>query len=150
MDLTLGPTEIRQLTDRIEAAQLQARAIPKLTDDFPAMTLDDGYAVQLALRKRWLAQGRVQAGWKAGLTSKAKMQQMGVDVPSIGFLLADMARPDGSLVRTDDLVHPRVECEVAFVTKAPLSGADCSRSQASHTCGACTAPSRSTRHYLDR
>jgi 2-oxo-3-hexenedioate decarboxylase len=32
-------------------------------------------------------------GWKAGLTSKAKMKQMGVHVPSIGFLMADMARP---------------------------------------------------------
>lgn len=122
MTLTLGREDIVRLTDRIEAAQTGAKAIPKLTDDFPGMTLADGYAVQLELRRRWLAQGRRQAGWKAGLTSKAKMDQMGVRVPSIGFLLADMARPENSAVRTDDLVHPRAECEIAFVTKARLAG----------------------------
>ncbi|MEY8688558.1 MAG: 2-oxo-3-hexenedioate decarboxylase [Leptothrix sp. (in: b-proteobacteria)] len=127
MRRTLADADVQLLTDRIEAAQKGARAIHKLTDDFPAMTLGDGYAVQLALLQRWLAEGRRQVGWKAGLTSQAKMAQMGVNVPSIGFLLADMARPEGSVVRTDDLVHPRVECEVAFVTKAALSGRDCRR-----------------------
>lgn len=127
MNITLSREDIAHLTDRIEAAQLNAQAIPKLTGDFPAMTLDDGYAVQLELRRRWLAQGQRQVGWKAGLTSKAKMDQMGVRVPSIGFLLAGMSRPENSAVRTDELVHPRVECEVAFVTKAKLAGARCTR-----------------------
>lgn len=127
MNITLTPEQIATLTDRVEAAQRDAKAIPKLTDDFPGMTLDDGYAVQMALRQRWLARGVRQVGWKAGLTSKAKMVQMGVSVPSIGFLMADMARPEGSAVRTDDLVHPRVELEVAFVTKAPLAGANVTR-----------------------
>lgn len=127
MNITLNPEQIATLTDRVEAAQRDAKAIPKLTDDFPGMTLDDGYAVQMALRQRWLARGVRQVGWKAGLTSKAKMVQMGVSVPSIGFLMADMSRPESSAVRTDDLVHPRVELEVAFVTKAPLAGANITR-----------------------
>jgi len=122
MSLTLNPQEIAQLTERVHQAQTGARPMPRLTEDFPAMTLTDGYAVQNALRHRWLAEGRRQVGWKAGLTSKAKMQQMGVHVPSIGFLMADMARPEGSAVRTADLIHPRVECEVAFVTRQPLAG----------------------------
>lgn len=125
--LTLSPADIAALTDRIEAAQRDARAIPKLTEDFPGMTLRDGYAVQLALRQRWLQAGQRQTGWKAGLTSKAKMDQMGVRVPCIGFLMAGMARPENSQVRTADLVHPRVECEVAFVTKATLGGTNVTR-----------------------
>lgn len=129
MNITLTPEQIATLTDRVEAAQRDAQAIPKLTNDFPGMTLGDGYAVQMALRQRWLARGVRQVGWKAGLTSQAKMRQMGVSVPSIGFLMADMARPESSLVRTDDLVHPRVECEVAFVTKAPLAGDKVSRDE---------------------
>jgi 2-oxo-3-hexenedioate decarboxylase len=136
MRRTLADAEVQALTDRIEAAQKGARAIPKLTDDFPAMTLGDGYAVQLALLGRWLKEGedgpagrrgRRQVGWKAGLTSQAKMQQMGVNVPTIGFLLADMARAEGSVISTADLVHPRVECEVAFVLKSALGGRDCTR-----------------------
>ncbi|MCL2658420.1 MAG: 2-oxo-3-hexenedioate decarboxylase [Betaproteobacteria bacterium] len=129
VNISLSREDIARLTDRIEAAQVNAKAIPKLTDDFPGMTLADGYAVQMELRRRWLAQGRRQTGWKAGLTSKAKMQQMGVNVPSIGFLLADMARPENSAVTTSDLVHPRVECEVAFVTKTRLAGAKVTRDE---------------------
>ena len=129
MSLTLNAEQIQRLTDRVEAAQREARAITKLTDEFPAMSLRDGYAVQSELRRRWLAAGRRQVGWKIGLTSKAKMQQMGVDVPSIGFLMADMNRPEGTVVRTDDMVHPRVECEVAFVTKRLLGGPSVSREQ---------------------
>lgn len=129
MTRTLGDADVAVLTDRIEVAQREARAIPKLTDQYPGMTLADGYAVQLALRARWLAAGMRQTGWKAGLTSKAKMDQMGVRVPTIGFLMAEMARQEDSLIRTDDLVHPRVECEVAFVTKAPLAGPDLTREQ---------------------
>ena len=129
MTITLSREDIGLLTDRIETAQNTAQAIPKLTNDYPAMTVADGYAVQLELLQRWLAQGRRQVGWKAGLTSKAKMQQMGVFAPSIGFLIADMARPENSAVRTDDLVHPRVECEVAFVTRHPLKGDNCTREE---------------------
>ena len=129
MSLTLNPGQLAAFTDRIENAQLHARAIPKLSDDHPGMTVADGYAIQQSLRHRWLAAGRRQTGWKAGLTSKAKMAQMGVHVPSIGFLMADMCRPEGSAIRTDDLVHPRVECEVAFFTRRALSGAACTREE---------------------
>lgn len=129
MQRTLIEADVLRLTDRIEAAQRDATAIPKLTQDFPGMTLGDGYAVQLMLLRRWLAEGQRQVGWKAGLTSKAKMDQMGVRVPTVGFLLATMFRPENTAITTRDLVHPRVECEVAFVTKAPLSGPNCTREQ---------------------
>ena len=129
MDRTLEDDAIARLTDRIEAAQRGATAIPKLTEDFPGMTLGDGYAIQLALLRRWVSEGQRQVGWKAGLTSKAKMDQMGVRVPTVGFLLADFFRPESSVIATSDLVHPRVECEVAFVTKADLSGPDLTREQ---------------------
>lgn len=129
MTITLSPESVALLTDRIDAAQSSAQAIDKLTNDFPAMTVADGYAVQLELRRRWLAQGRRQVGWKAGLTSRAKMEQMGVYVPGIGFLMADMARPENSAVQTNDLLHPRVECEIAFVTKQPLKGGSCTREE---------------------
>ena len=127
MNLTLSRSDIERLADRVEAAQDHARAIPKLTDDFPQMGLADGYAVQSELRRRRIRQGHRLVGWKAGLTSKAKMLQMGVDVPSIGFLMSNMARTDNAQVRTDDMVHPRVECEVAFVTKKDLHGPACTR-----------------------
>ncbi|MBI5901552.1 MAG: 2-oxo-3-hexenedioate decarboxylase [Rhodocyclales bacterium] len=129
MQRQLADADISSLCDRVFVAQRDATAIPKLTDDYPQMTLADGYAVQFELLRRHMAAGQRQIGWKAGLTSKAKMDQMGVRVPTVGFLLADMFRPETSTIRTDDLVHPRVECEMAFVTKTRLSGANCSREE---------------------
>jgi 2-oxo-3-hexenedioate decarboxylase len=125
MNITLSREDVVRLCERVEGAQTRAYAIPKLTDEYPDMTIGDGYAVQLELRKRFLAAGHKQVGWKAGLTSKAKMIQMGVNVPSIGFLTDRMSRPESSAISTSDLVHPRVECEVAFVMKKTLQGPGC-------------------------
>ncbi len=127
LDLTLSREDIVLLCERVEGAQRRAYAIPKLTDEYPAMTIADGYAVQAELRRRYLAGGSRLVGWKAGLTSKAKMQQMGVHVPSIGFLMDDMWRPENSAIKTSDMVHPRAECEVAFVTNKTLKGPNCTR-----------------------
>ncbi|MFK4754138.1 2-oxo-3-hexenedioate decarboxylase [Oceanobacter antarcticus] len=128
-DITLTREDIVRLCERIEGAQTRAYAIPKLTDEYPAMTMDDGYAVQTALRQRFIAQGHKLVGWKAGLTSKAKMKQMGVEVPSIGFLTDKMAVPENSTISVSELVHPRVECEIAFVTSQDLEGPNCTAEQ---------------------
>ncbi|ATE60368.1 2-oxo-3-hexenedioate decarboxylase [Thauera sinica] len=127
MNITLSREDIVRLCERVEGAQTRAYAIPKLTDEYPGMTIGDGYAVQNELRRRFIAKGHKLVGWKAGLTSKAKMQQMGVSVPSIGFLTDRMARPENAAISTSDLVHPRVECEVAFVMKKALAGPGCTR-----------------------
>ncbi|MDF2180541.1 2-oxo-3-hexenedioate decarboxylase [Neptuniibacter sp. CAU 1671] len=129
MNITLSSEAITRLTERVEGAQTRAYSIPKLTNEYPEMTADDGYAVQLSLLKRFQEQGHKLIGWKAGLTSKAKMQQMGVNQPSIGFLTDLMFRPENSVITTEDLVHPKVECEVAFVTKDDLTGPDCTAAQ---------------------
>ncbi len=125
--LNLTREDIVRLCERVDGAQRRAYAIPKLTDEYPAMTIADGYAVQAELRRRYLSRGSRLVGWKAGLTSRAKMLQMGVHVPSIGFLTDDMYRPENSAISTSDLVHPRAECEVAFVTKKTLKGPHCTR-----------------------
>ncbi|GAB3628345.1 4-oxalocrotonate decarboxylase [Pandoraea terrae] len=129
MSTTLTHEEVGRLAERVDDAQRRAHAIAKLTDEFPLMTVADGYAVQGDLRRRRIARGARLVGWKVGLTSKAKMQQMGVHEPSIGFLMDDMARPENSAIDTSELVHPRVECEVAFVTKRLLRGPGCTMQQ---------------------
>jgi 2-oxo-3-hexenedioate decarboxylase len=125
LTLTINQNDINILCDRVEGAQEGAYAIQKLTDDYPSMTIDDGYAVQAELRKRYLAKGHQLVGWKAGLTSRAKMEQMGVHVPSIGFLTDKMTRTEDVGIKTSEMVHPRVECEVAFVTNKDLKGPNC-------------------------
>ena len=128
-ELTLSREDVVRLCERVEGAQTRAYAIPKLTNEYPGMTLADSYAVQNELRQRFIEQGHKLVGWKAGLTSRAKMLQMGVDVPSIGFLTDRMARPENSAISVAGLIHPRVECEVAFVMKHELRGPNCTAEQ---------------------
>lgn len=128
MKTQLSQQQVTRFCERVEGAQTRAYTIPKLTSEFAEMTVEDGYFVQNALRQRFLEQGQRLVGWKAGLTSKAKMLQMGVSVPTIGFLTDAMSVPENTAVDTAEMVHPRVELEVAFVTKAELSGPGCTAS----------------------
>ena len=118
----LEPGAIALIADMVDHAQTHAHTMPKITDAHPGMTIDDGYAVQDELLRRWELRGRRLYGYKAGLTSRAKMAQMGVDVPSFGLLMRDTCDPDGGVVSTAGLIHPRVEAEIAFVTAADLAG----------------------------
>jgi len=127
--MALDRKAIVALAEHVEKAQLGAKTITKLTDEYPDMTVEDGYAVQDELRSRWIARGGKIAGFKAGLTSKAKMLQMGVTTASSGFLTAETFRPDGSVIVMDELIHPRVEAEIAFVMKAALRGPGCTAAQ---------------------
>lgn len=120
--MSLDANTISAITDRIQHAQDNAHTLNKITDEHPAMSIEDAYAVQDELRRRWIALGDRVTGLKAGLTSKAKMVQMGVNVPSFGIQMASMARPENSVVEMDGLIHPRVEAEIAFVLKDELKG----------------------------
>jgi 2-oxo-3-hexenedioate decarboxylase len=118
----LDSATIHAIADTVDMAQTNAQTICKFTDAHPDMSIDDSYAVQDELLRRWQARGRTLAGLKAGLTSKAKMAQMGVDVPSFGMLMGDTCYPDGATISTSELIHPRVEAEIAFVLKDELAG----------------------------
>ena len=121
----LDADTIEAIADIVDHAQSHRHTIDKITDAHPAMTIDDGYSVQDALLRRWEGRGRRLYGYKAGLTSRAKMIQMNVDVPSFGMLMRDTCDAEGGAIPTEGLIHPRVEAEIAFVTKAELSGPDC-------------------------
>lgn len=123
--MSLDAQTIARLAEHLEAAELNARDVTKITDDHPGMGWDDAYAVQDALRARKESRGIKTVGLKAGLTSFAKMKQMGVDVPVFGFVCDYMSRPDGGEIEVSELIHPKVEAEICVVTKAPLAGPGC-------------------------
>jgi len=123
--MKLSQQQIAQLAERLENCELEARDTPKITDDYPEMDWEDAYAIQNAIAGRKLARGERIVGLKAGLTSRAKMKQMGVETPIFGFLVDRYVVPDGGDCRIGELIHPKVEPEIAFVTKAPLKGPGC-------------------------
>ncbi len=123
--MTITKKVIENYAGIIESAQRDARAITQLTIENPDIDLSDGYAIQDALRTRYLNGGDRLVGFKCGLTSKAKMIQMGVNEPGYGFLMSSMWQPDGGVIALDGLVHPRVEAEIAFVLASDLKGPGC-------------------------
>ncbi|WP_250036384.1 2-keto-4-pentenoate hydratase [Paractinoplanes maris] len=77
----------------------------------------DPYAVQRELVGLRLARGETIAGIKLGLTSKAKMRQMGVDSVIWGRLTDAMRIEDGGVLDLGPRIHPKVEPEVAFLVR---------------------------------
>ena len=106
------------------AAEKSGDQIGLLTKAYPGMGMDDAYAVQNAIYRAKLAAGRRVIGWKIGLTSKAMQYALNIDIPDSGILFDDMLFQDGTAVPQGRFIQPRIESEIAFVLKAPLSGED--------------------------
>jgi 2-oxo-3-hexenedioate decarboxylase len=123
--MKLDKNTILGLAEHLENAELTARDVTMITGEHPQMDWDDAYAIQDEIRRRKEARGHKTAGLKAGLTSFAKMKQMGVSTPVFGFVSDYMARPDGAEIKVSELIHPKVEAEICVVTKAPLKGPGC-------------------------
>jgi 2-oxo-3-hexenedioate decarboxylase len=123
--MKLDQNTIQQLAEHLENAELQAHDVTKITDDHPDMDWDDAYAIQDAIRQRKESRGQKTVGLKCGLTSHAKMKQMGVSTPVFGFVSDYMAVAEGSDIKTAELIHPKVEAEICVVLKAALRGPGC-------------------------
>ena len=123
--MNLDQKTILSLAEHLENAELQVRDVTMITADYPNMDWDDAYAIQDEIKRRKEGRGNKTVGLKAGLTSFAKMKQMGVETPVFGFVSDYMARPDGGEIKHSELIHPKVEAEICIVTKAPLKGPGC-------------------------
>jgi len=113
------------LAARVDSAALERHPIEMLTVDYPAMKLGDAYAVQQALRGRMEARGQRVTGLKMGLTSRAKMLQMGVSESLHGFITDANVFGEGADIPAGRFIHPRIEAEIAVVMKHALAGPHC-------------------------
>lgn len=109
----------RQLRDAYRDGQ-----IAPLRDHLEPQDADGAYAIQAINTRYWQTQGRVITGRKIGLTAKAVQTQLGVDQPDFGVLFADMAIPNGGLLRSDQVLQPKVEAEVALILSADITDPD--------------------------
>ena len=103
-------------------AERSRKAITQLTEKAD-ISIDDAYAIQLENVRKVLEMGHTISGKKIGLTSEGIQKQLGVNEPDYGHLFAAMDCADGN-VKTDALIQPKIEGELAFVLKADLSGGE--------------------------
>lgn len=123
--MALDKQTIEKLAIHCEKAEVEAYEITKITDDYPQMTYEDAYDIQWKARANKEARGTKIVGMKMGLTSQAKMKQMGVPNPCYGYLADYFSYGDGAQIKFDELIHPKVEAEIAFVLKDDLCGPGC-------------------------
>jgi 2-oxo-hept-3-ene-1,7-dioate hydratase len=123
----MTPEDHAQAASDLLAAEKTREQIGLLTLRHPEMGMDDAYAVQNAIYRAKLEEGRRVIGWKIGLTSKAMQYALNIDIPDSGILFDDMLFCHAATVPAGRFIQPRIETEIAFVLKAPLGGADVTR-----------------------
>ena len=122
----LSDSIIQDLALRLANAQVTRTPVEHFSKQYPAMTIDDGYAISRAWKRHQIAAGRKVIGHKIGLTSRAMQQSSQIDEPDFGILFADMRYVCAPLqvlkIALSDFIAPRVEVELAFVLKHALRG----------------------------
>lgn len=106
--------DVDLLAKELHTARLDRQPISPLSERVDDLDRGAAYAVQHAGLTLRLADGDAVIGGKLGFTSKAMQQAMGVDSPNSGWLTDTMLVHD-RVLRLDELIHPKVEPEVAFV-----------------------------------
>jgi len=114
MPRTIDAAAVARLGDRLYEAYRAGEGIDPLPE---SLTVADGYAIQEAVIDRRAAEGP-PVGYKVGFTSAAIREELGVEEPAYGRVLADTVRSEGRL--DDDLIDPKVEAELAVRLDAPL------------------------------
>jgi 2-oxo-3-hexenedioate decarboxylase len=118
----LADPAILQLAQHLHDHRLARRESPRLSEAHPGLDVETGYRVMRAGVALRTAAGERVVGYKMGLTSKAKREQMNLPSPCYGTLTDRMAVPDGGTFEVAGGIHPKIEPEVAFRTARELKG----------------------------
>lgn len=113
----------REIANYLIAAENEKREVEKVTLALKSdLTVEEAYAVQQEIVMQKTGEGRRIIGPKMGLTSKAKMVQMNVDEPIYGYIFDHMLVDNGGVISLADLIHPKVEAEIAFMIGEDIEG----------------------------
>ncbi len=113
--------DIAKLAEAIDDATRTATLIPKLSS-LGDLSVEEAYAIQGASIARRLARGDEMIGVKMGMTNPVLRAQLGLDDAVFGRLTRTMRATDGGDLKLIPHLSPRVEAELVFLLKKPLSG----------------------------
>jgi 2-oxo-3-hexenedioate decarboxylase len=114
-------SKLANYAEIVDEAARTAGAIPQFTESDP-LGVEEAYAIQALSMERRFARGERLVGMKMGLTSRAKMIQVGVNEAIWGRLTDAMRLEEGGSLSKARYVHPRIEPELSFLLKKDLSG----------------------------
>ena len=110
--------DLSELAARLAKAAADRTPIAPLSGELPGLDAAAGYAIQAVARE----QAGPLAGWKLGVTSRAKQAQAGIHEPVRGFLARANALDLGEPLAAGELIQPRAEPEIVFILGRDLSG----------------------------
>ena len=118
----LSESERQRAVEILLEAQRSKKPCLQLTKTFPHIEIEDSYAISSAMAQlRVREQGQKIIGHKVGLTSKAMQASSQIDEPDYGYIFDDMLHSNGVELQHADFCVPRVEPELTFVLKSPLT-----------------------------
>jgi 2-keto-4-pentenoate hydratase len=113
---------IAELTHRLIAAEQRCAPIEPITSLYPDLTEADAYRVQMAVIATKVERGDRVTGRKVGATSQTIQQLLRIDEPIYGTLLESNRVANDETISLSQLIHPRIECEIAFLLGEDLVG----------------------------
>lgn len=97
----------------------------RVSDEWSGLDPETAYEVQRKLIATRVGAGEEVVGFKLGLTSSAKQEQMNVSAPLSGWLTDAHQRCNGEPIKVGAYIHPRIEPEIALILGRELKGPDC-------------------------
>jgi 2-keto-4-pentenoate hydratase len=116
----MGDFDIGTTADQFWQNRSEGIYYPKEWED--RLTIDQAYALQLAILEKRISTGESQLGWKVGLTAVPIQQQMGHHEPVFGYLMADAPNPSGVNIDFDSITSPGFENELCLTMDRDLKG----------------------------
>jgi 2-oxo-3-hexenedioate decarboxylase len=111
----------KSLAQKLVDAEVNKQEVIRLTAEYNELTVEDAYRIQDELVAIKAEQGHHVFATKMGFTSLAKMKQMNVNEPIYGYIFDYMAVDRGEL-SLSELIHPKVEAEIAFILGKNIEG----------------------------
>lgn len=116
--MTQGDAAIDKLAGALYEAYSAKEPVPPLSEE-AELTTEDAYAVQAAVLDRIRGPERRRLGWKLGLVSEAKQDQLGIPEPILCEVVPETDLGAGP-IPTDAMIAPRVEAEIGLVLDTRL------------------------------
>ena len=104
-------------------AEKDREAVGPVSDLVPGgLSLDDAHTICEANIQARLDAGEVHRGYKVGFTNIPVRDKMGLPDSTYGYLMGGMVLESGGKLQMSELIAPKIECEICFKLKAPLTG----------------------------
>lgn len=110
------------IAEALRRALVTQTPIAQISKSEPSFSLSDAIEIQEIGFNLAQTAGEKLAGYKMGLTSKAKQRDVNVFEPIHGYILKSFELPKNGIIKMVERIHPRVEPEVAVVLKHELRG----------------------------